>query len=162
MKNNPQSGPIRALSDEALKQILNQIMAARDAGKEYSEILPGIKSLWPEGQAPKDSNNLAKFTSMMANSPRGPAEFKKWYVNRRRRASGLDPRPDKPKAPPVKKPEPTKPQQPPATPAEPMIPKGLVKAQLRELFASSRQLVKLGAMEPDAVFDMALTYLDKL
>jgi hypothetical protein len=136
-------------------------MAARDAGKEYSEILPEIKSLWPEGQAPKDSNNLAKFTSMVANSPRGPAEFKKWYVNRRRRASGLDPRPDKPKAPPIKAPEPSKPQQ-PATSAEPMIPKSLVKAQLRELFASSRQLVKLGAMEPDAVFDMALTYLDKL
>lgn len=161
-KNEPVkiNGSMRTLSDETLAALVAKVRALRDAGKPFKEILPEVKHFWPEDSAPRDANGLAKFISMVADSRRAPAGLKEWYANRKRFAIGLPPVSRKPK-PKAEKPKPVA-TKPPTTTSEPMIPKSTVKVQLRELFASSRQLVKLGAMDADGVFDMALKYIDKL
>lgn len=149
-------GPTQALNDELLAEVVNRITTLRDAGKQYQQIFPEVAHFWSDESRPKGPNNLAKFVSMLADSPRAPAGFKEWYANRKRLTRGLEPR--SPAAPKEQKLISNKPEK----SREELVEKSLIKAQLRELFASGRQLVKLGAMDTDAVLDMALKYLDRL
>jgi len=142
------SGPMRALSNETLGEVVRKICAAREAGKPYSEIYQEVKPLWPDGEGPTNAESLAKFMNTLAKSPRAPAGFKEWWAKRPGRFTGVKPiSPNKPNPPSV---------------TETLKDSSRVKEQLHELFSLSDRLVKLGAMDAAGALEMARKYIDKL
>lgn len=180
---------LRALSDKNLDRFVRKVTSLRDKGVPYKDIFPEIRKYWKEEDGPQDPDQLSKFMASIAISPRAPIGYKAWYDRVRRhgpapkkirRGKTAETASNRAAARTAAKPlakiqvvddaelariymEENEVLKKRLADVQSSQPKdvALIKAQLRELFASCQKLVDIGAMDVEATFNMVFQYLDR-